>query len=79
MKKINSIEDALLLFEENTIKRGEALSADDFKTYNKQFSQGDHGVGSNDHERIHKGITGSVLMIILKNESTFIWLNIIRK
>lgn len=35
MKKINSIEDALLLFEENTIKRGEALSADDFKTYNK--------------------------------------------
>lgn len=29
MKKINSIEDALLLFEENTIKSGEALSADD--------------------------------------------------
>ena len=35
MKKINSIEDALLLFEENTTKRGEALSADDFKAYNK--------------------------------------------
>ena len=35
MKKVNSIDDALLLFEEITIKRGEALSADDFKTYNK--------------------------------------------
>ena len=35
MKKINSIEDALSLFEIATTKRGEALSADDFKTYNK--------------------------------------------
>ena len=35
MKKINSIEDALLLFEKNTTKRGEALFANDFKTYNK--------------------------------------------
>jgi hypothetical protein len=35
MKKINSIEEALLLFEKNTTKRWEALFAGDFKTYNK--------------------------------------------
>lgn len=35
MKKINSVEDALRLFEENVVKRGVAFDADDFKTYNK--------------------------------------------
>ena len=33
--KINSIEDALKLFEESTSKRGDALDANDIKTYNK--------------------------------------------
>jgi hypothetical protein len=39
MTKIKSVEEALQLFEEYTIKRGYALDADDFKTYNKLFSQ----------------------------------------
>lgn len=39
MKKITSAEEALHSFEDFTIKRGFALDADDFKTYNKQFSQ----------------------------------------
>jgi hypothetical protein len=39
MNKITSVEEALQLFEDITIKRGSALDADDFKTYNKQFSQ----------------------------------------
>ena len=39
MNKITSVEEALQLFENITIKRGSALDADDFKTYNKQFSQ----------------------------------------
>ena len=36
--KINSIEEALHLFEESTERRGEALDNDDFKTYNKFLS-----------------------------------------
>ena len=39
MNKITSVEEALQLFENITIKRGSALDADDFKTYNKQFTQ----------------------------------------
>ena len=39
MNKITSVDEALQLFEDITIKRGSALDADDFKTYNKQFSQ----------------------------------------
>ncbi len=39
MAKIKSVEEALRLFEEYTIKRGYALDTDDFKTYNKLFSQ----------------------------------------
>ena len=39
MNKITSVEEALHSFENITIIRGSALDADDFKTYNKQFSQ----------------------------------------
>ena len=39
MNIITSVEEALQLFENITIKRGSALDVDDFKTYNKQFTQ----------------------------------------
>lgn len=39
MNTITSVEEALHSFEDFTIKRGLALDADDFKSYNKQFSQ----------------------------------------